>query len=142
MHTPLQTFDRRELREFVRSKRVKREPIRVVADGAGRAEYRPRNAQHFARLREQIRLSAHFGKASERIDALERELKTRDIHALPLPRKMIQDEDCSVHLFWNACSVRAFPHGFVYVLQGTHPGQGYARELLEALTITAKMQSL
>lgn len=139
MHLNLLTATWRDVREFLASKRIKREPLKWRAKGAARAEILPRDARHFARLRQSIRHSSDFGRASERIDRLERELSKRDT-PLPLPRKMIQEEDRSVSLFWNGLMVRAFPDGFVFIIEGKHPGKGYARELIEALILRSRMQ--
>lgn len=131
----------REFREFVASKRIKREPIWLTVRGVSRASFKPRDAHAFADIRLAMRGNGDFGRASERIDALERELQRRHGCWLPLPEEVVQNTDRSVFLSWAGISVRAYPHGLGYLIGGTsgQVGKGYRRELLDALAFRAKI---
>lgn len=133
----------RDMREYVAAKRRKREPLRFVAKGAGCADYAPRDRLGFSRIRGSLRGVGDWGRASERIDSLEHALRKRTGATLPLPRRLVQNEDRSLSLFYDELSVRAFPDGVAFLVGGSggHLSQGVKPELLEALAFRARLQS-
>jgi hypothetical protein len=133
----------RDLREFIAAKRRKREPIKWTANGAAEAVYEPKRPQGFANFRAALRGVGDFGQASERLDALESDLKRRHACALPLPRKVIQNGDRSLTLFWEGALVRCFPDGFFSLIGGEHGTQAktVTRELLDLLAFQARIQN-
>lgn len=132
----------RELRDFLAAKRLKREPLRWLAKGAGAAKYIPRHAEGFENFRIALRGVGDFGKASERLDALEHALRRRHGVGLPLPRKILQNEDRSITLFWDGCMVRCFVDGFVSTIGGVAgaPARNVTTELLDALALQSRIQ--
>lgn len=132
----------RDFREFLAAKKRKREPIRLRARGGAAATYVPRHAQGFANFRGALRGVGHWGQASERLDAVEHQLMRSRGVGLPLPRKVLQNEDRSLSVFWEGFSVRCFTDGIVSLLGGTQglPAKGVTRELLDALEFQAKLQ--
>jgi hypothetical protein len=132
----------REVRDFLFAKKVKREPLRFRPRGVMRATFKPRDRSSFAGIRAALRDNRDRARASERLDALERELlKRRDV-ALPLPEEVIQHEDRSISWCFGGVTVRAFPDGIAYLLGGTagHLERGVKPPLLEALALKARMQ--
>lgn len=134
--------DLRDAFEFVRAKKIKREPIRWDVRGAGCAQYVPRNPQGFANFRAALRGVGDFGQASERIDSLEDGLRRRHGVCLPLPRKVLQNQDRSLSLFWDGAMVRCFPDGFFSLIGGEHGAQAKSvtTELLDLLAFQARIQ--
>lgn len=133
----------RDLRDFIAAKKRKREPIRWNARGAAAADYIPRHSQGFANFRAALRGNGDFGKASERLDALEHALTARHAVSLPLPRKVMQNEDCSLSLFWEGAMVRCLPDGFVSLIGGVDGVKAtkVTRELLDLLAFQVRIQS-
>jgi hypothetical protein len=132
----------RDLREFLAAKKRKREPLALKMRAAAAASYIPRSAQGFERFRQALRGVGDWGGASERVDALERDLRARHACGLPLPTEVIQNEDRSLSVFWQGIMVRCFPDGFVSLLGGTAgvPARKVTRELLDALAFQARIQ--
>jgi hypothetical protein len=108
----------RDVREFVEAKRRKREPITWHAQGVTEATCKPRTLQNFAELRSGLRCAPDFARASERLDALERALRNRHALSMPKPRKITQNSDCSLTLWWRGAMVRCFADGFVSFIGG------------------------
>lgn len=136
----VQTF--RDFREFLEAKKRKREPIRWRGKAGAAASYRPRHAHGFANFRAALRGVGDWGQASERADALEHALKARHGVTLPLPRKVLQNEDRSISFFWEGAMVRCLPDGFVSIIGGTDgvPAKTITRELLDLLAFQARIQ--
>lgn len=132
----------RDLREFLAAKRRKREPVMFHAIAVVQASARPRDARAFRALRMALRQNRDFERASERLDALEREVVRRGAPELPLPAEVVQNSDRSLSLFWpGGVSVRCFPEGIAFLIGGTagRPGRGIQRELLEALALRSRI---
>jgi hypothetical protein len=131
----------REFREFLAAKKRKREPLRWKATGAAEASYVPRRAQGFANFRSALR-ERDFGQASERIEALAAALRRRHGCELPLPRKVMQNSDYSVSMFFEGLLVRAFPDGVQSLIGGAQgrPVRGVANEVLDLLAFQARIQ--
>lgn len=128
----------RELREFIAAKRRKREPLRFAAKGVAESTYIPRHAQGFANFRAALRMS-DFGQASEQLDRLGAALFRRHAVELPLPRKLIQNADYSITVFWEGLTIRAFPDGVVTLTDGKNPTRGVSTELLDMLGFQARV---
>lgn len=136
----------REFREFIEAKRRKREPIKFTGKGVCEAEYTPRSAQGFANFRAALRGVSPWGQASEALDRLEFELTRRHAVGLPLPRRVMQNEDRSLTLWWGGDShlmVRCFVDRFFSLIGGATgvPAQKITRELLDALAFQHRIQS-
>jgi len=136
----IQTF--RDFRDFVEAKRRKHEPIRWRAKGAGAAIYRPRNAQSFANFRATLRGVGDWGQASERVDSLESALRRRHATGLPLPHKIIQNDDRSLALFWEGVMIRCMTDGLVSLIGGAEgiKATRVTTELLDALAFQSRIQ--
>jgi hypothetical protein len=136
----IQTY--RDFREFLEAKKRKREPLRWRARGATEATYVPRSASGFARFRAELRGVGDWGQASERVDSLEHALRARSGSGLPLPRKVIQNSDRSLSLFWTGAMVRCLPDGFVSLIGGVDGAQAKSvtPELLDLLAFQARIQ--
>jgi hypothetical protein len=132
----------REVRDFLRSKRIKREPLRFRPRGVATASFRPRDGRAFSGIRGALRDNRWFAQASERLDAMELELRKRRGAPIPLPEEVIQHEDQSVSWCFGGITVRAFPDGLAYLIGGTsgHMERGVKPPLLEALALRARMQ--
>ena len=133
----------REFREFLAAKKRKREPIRWNAKGTGAASYVPRNARGFTAFRASLRGVGDWGTASERLDALEHALRLRHQVPLPLPRKVMQNDDRSISVFWEGAMVRCLPDGFVSLIGGTGgvPAKRITTELLDLLAFASRIQA-
>ena len=131
----------RDLRDFIAAKRRKREPLRWSAKGAAAATYIPREARGFANFREALRLSSDWSQAAEKIDALATALARRHSCDLPLPRKVIQNSDRSITLFWAQLTVRAFPDQLTAMIGGSsgEPVRGITSDILDMLAFQAKI---
>lgn len=136
----LQTW--RDFREFVAAKKRKREPIRLTARGGGAASYRPSSSVGFARFRAALRGVGDWGRASERLDALEHAVFCRHRVTLPMPRKVLQNEDGSLSLFWQGVTVRCFVDQTTVLIGGTAgiPSKTITTELLDMLAFQARIQ--
>lgn len=132
----------REFREFLAAKKRKREPLRLKGRGGAAATYVPRYQNGFANFRAALRGVGDWGRASEQLDALEHALRARSSVGLPLPRKVLQNEDRSLTLFWEAISVRCFEDRLLAFLGGPQglPLKGATTELLDALAFQARLQ--
>jgi hypothetical protein len=132
----------RDLREFLAAKRRKREPIRWNARGATEAAYVPRSIAGFANFRAALRGVGDWGQASERVDAIADALRRRHGCELPLPRKVIQNGNRSLTLFWEGVTVCALPDGVRVLIGGTTGRQlnGVTNELLDMLGFQARVQ--
>lgn len=132
----------REFREFLAAKRRKREPIIFRARGAGAASYVPSSPRGFENFRAALRGVGHWGRASERLDALEHALRKRHGVGLPLPRKVLQNPDGSLTLFWESVLVRCFVDGFLSTIGGVEGirAKKVSRELLDALAFQVRIQ--
>lgn len=125
----------RDMREFLAAKRRKREPVRWSARGASDAVYSPTSEQGFAKFRAALRGVDDWGCASERIDGIADALRRRHGCPLPLPRRVIQNSDRSVTLFWEGVTLNA-SRDRVTVLVGGMGGrqiEGVTNELLDML---------
>jgi hypothetical protein len=133
----------REFREFLAAKKRKGEPVIRKAHGAGSASYRPSSPRGFANFRAALRGVGDWGQASERVDALEHSLRARHAVALPLPRKVIQNEDRSLTLFWQGVTARFLVDGVSVLAGGVAgvPSIGVTTELLDMLGFLARIQS-
>jgi hypothetical protein len=131
----------RDFREFLAAKKRKREPLRIVAKPIGCAIYRPSGARGFANFRAALRGVGDWGQASERLDQLEHALRARHQIGLPLPRKVMQNEDRSLSVFWTGAMVRCLPDGFVSLIGGTEgiPAKAITRELLDLLAFQMRI---
>jgi hypothetical protein len=131
----------REFREFLAAKKRKREPLRFTAKPIGCAIYKPSSARGFANFRTALRGVGDWGQASERLDRLEHALRARHQVGLPLPRKLMQNEDRSISVFWTGAMVRCFPDGFTSLIGGTEgvPARAVTRELLDLLAFQARL---
>lgn len=136
----------RDAREFIEAKRRKREPIRFIVDGAAEASFVPKSAADFSDFRSRLIGAPDWGRASERIEALEFELKMRTSHSLPCPSRVIQNEDSSVSIFWEArkakVMVRCFVDKFFSMIGGMDGPKSVAvtTELLDALAVIHRIQ--
>jgi hypothetical protein len=132
----------RDFREFVAAKRRKREPIRFKAHPVGAASYRPSSQQGFANFRAALRGVGDWGKASERVDSLEDALRRRHACRLPLPRKVIQNSDRSLTMFWQGVTVRFLVDGVSVLTGGVSgvPSAGVTTELLDMLAFQVRIQ--
>jgi hypothetical protein len=128
--------DPRDVREFVAAKKRKREPIRWHAHGVTEAACEPRTLAEFSNLRAGLRTS-DFGQASDRLDALESALRTRHQIGLPKPRKVTQNSDCSLTIWWEGAMVRCFPNGLMSLIGGVRgiPARAITSDLLDLLAI-------
>jgi hypothetical protein len=131
--------DPREVREFVQAKKRKREPIRWHAEGVTEAKCEPRTLADFTSLRVGMRETVDFGRASEQLDALESALFFRHSLRIPKPRKVMQNTDRSISIWWRGVMVRCFQDGFVSLIGGPLglPSKRITNELLDCL---AQMQ--
>jgi hypothetical protein len=133
----------RDFKEFLEAKKRKREPIRLKARGGSSASYVPSSPRGFENFRRSLRGVGDFGCASEGIDRLERELRSRHTVGLPVPRRVLQNEDCSVTLFWPSITVRCFTDRFFSMIGGTEGvhAQRITNELLDALYFQHRIQN-
>jgi hypothetical protein len=131
----------RDLREFLESKRIKREKVRLTCKPVATAIYKPPSAREFKAFRALLRSNSDFGTASERIDSLERDLFARDV-SLPVPVEFVQNSDRSLTLQYDGLCVRAFPEGVGVLIGGItgHFERGVTPALIGALTIISKRQ--
>jgi hypothetical protein len=133
----------RDLREFLEAKRRKREPLRFIAKGRACASFSPRDPQGFERIRASMRGVGDWGRASERLDALEHALFRRHQVLLPVPRRVLQNEDCSLSVWWESVMVRCFPDGFTSLIGGTQgkPSARITSALLDMLAFQVRIQA-
>jgi hypothetical protein len=131
----------RDFREFLAAKKRKREPIRWDARASSEAVYIPGSAQGFANFRAALR-EGDFAEASERIDGLADALHRRGGCALPLPRKVVQNSDRSLTVFWDGVTVRAFTDGLSALVGGLNGlrSQGATPEILDMLAFQARVR--
>jgi len=129
----------RDLREFIAAKRRKREPLRFIAKGAAEFTYVPQTDRGFANFRAALRQS-DFGQASEQLDGVAAALRRRHATELPLPRKLLQNADYSITVFWDGLTIRAFPDGVVTLTDGKNPTRGVSNELLDMLGFQARIK--
>lgn len=138
----VQTY--REFRDFLAAKKRRREPLRLSGQGATAATYVPKEARGFENFRAALRGVGDWGRASEHVDALAHALQRRCGCALPLPRRVMQNSDRSLTLFWDGVTVRAFADvGITSLVGGTSgaPARGVTPALLDLLGFQAKLQS-
>ena len=133
----------REFREFLDAKKRKREPIRWSAKAGACASYRPRDRQGFERFCRSLIGVTDWGRASERLEALAHALRARHQCALPLPRKVLQNEDRSLTIFWEGATVRCFEDGFVSIIGGADgvKAKQVTNELLDLLAFASRIQA-
>ena len=133
----------RDFREFLAAKKRKREPIRWVGKAAAAGLYRPSSARGFANFRAALRGVGDWGQASERIDALEDALRRRHLTGLPTPRKVLQNSDRSISLFWEGVMVRCMTDGFASLIGGIDGAKSakVTTELLDLLALQARIQN-
>jgi len=139
----LQTW--RDFREFLEAKKRKREPVHFSVKPVAEATYVPRHPQGFANFREALRGVGHWGQASERLDALETALRKRHAIGLPLPRKVVQNVDRSLSLWFGPAEhvmVRCFDDRFFSLIGGTKgaPQSKVTSDLLDALAFQHRLQ--
>jgi hypothetical protein len=132
----------RDAVDFIAAKKRKREPIVWNVKGAAAASYVPKGAAGFERFRAALRGVGHWGRASDRVDALEHALRRRHGVGFPLPNEVIQNADSSLSLFWEGVMVRCFPDGFVSLIGGTAgvPSRTITNELLDTLAFQVRIQ--
>jgi hypothetical protein len=139
--------DIREMFAFVRAKVLRREPVIFTTTGVSEAMFAPRDAANFAIIRSRLRYSRHFGRASERLDSLENALTRRNGVILPTPRKVTQNADCSLSLWWGpeggGAFVRLEGRKFFSLLGGPKGliGTAITSELLDLLALHARIQT-
>lgn len=133
----------RELNEFVAAKKRKREPLRWLARGTAAAEYVPRHPQGFANFRAALRGASDWGQASENLDRIEHALTARHQAKLPLPRKVMQNDDRSLTVFWRGFSVRCFVDKIVCLAGGSAGviSAGVPNHVLDMLAFQAKLEA-
>jgi hypothetical protein len=136
----------RDMRDFLAAKKRKREPLRWDAKGVGVAIYTPRHPQGFANFRAALRGEGHWGQASEGLDRLETALRKRHQIGLPMPRKVMQNEDRSLSVWWGGdehLMVRAFPDRFFALIGGAKgiPSPKITTDLLDALALQSRIQN-
>jgi hypothetical protein len=132
----------RDLVEFLRAKRARREPVRFHAHGVAEATYHPRDAAGFARLRRRLRESRDFSDALDRLDALEHALRKRGGVPIPTPRKLMQNSDRSLSIWWgDSAMVRLFPDGMISMIGGTAgvKAKRVTPELLDLLAFQTRL---
>jgi hypothetical protein len=132
----------RDFREFVAAKKRKREPVFRRAHGVVDANYDPRSFAGFQRFRAALRGVGDWGQASERVDALELALQRRNGVVLPVPRRIVQNADRSLTLFWSGAMVRCLPDGFISMIGGVDGAKAtrVTNELLDLLAFQARIQ--
>ena len=133
----------RDFREFLAAKKRKREPIQWNVKPVACATYVPRSADGFKAFRASLRGVGDWGRASERIDALEHALRRRHGFGLPLPRKVLQNSDRSLTVFWTGAMVRAFEDGITSSIGGTEgvKARKVTPELLDLLAFQVRIQA-
>lgn len=132
----------RDFREFMAAKKRKREPIRFTAKACGCASFTPRDARSFEQLRASMRDVADWGQASEKLDALERALIRRHGVRLPLPRRVLQNEDRSLSIWWHpGAMARCFPTGYLTTIGGANGvrAKKITRDFLDLLAFHVQM---
>jgi hypothetical protein len=132
--------DPRDIREFIDAKRIKREPIFVRASARGAGTWHPSNIQSFRVHLAGLRGAGDWGRAVERVDALDSALFRRHASHLPLPNSVIQNADSSLTLAWDGALVRAFPDALVVLIGGLPHAKQVTTVLLDALGMLAKMR--
>jgi hypothetical protein len=134
--------DYREFREFLEAKKRKREPIIRKARGVVEAVYVPRSHAGIERFRAALRGVGDWGQASERLDAIEMALQRRAGVVLPLPRKVMQNDDRSLTVFWTGAMVRCMPDGLISMIGGVEgvKAKRVTNELLDLLAFQARIQ--
>jgi hypothetical protein len=132
----------RDFREFLAAKRRKREPFRFIGRGRACADFRPRDRGSFERLRASMRGVNDWGRASERLDALEHALWKRHGVRLPVPRRVLQNDDASLSLWWKGAMVRCFPDGLTSAIGGARGvrAKKITRALLDLLAFQVRIQ--
>jgi hypothetical protein len=132
----------RDFREFLAAKKRKREPVIRRAFGVGSSSYIPSSPRGFANWRAANRSIEDWGRACERIDSLEHALRARHGVGLPLPRKVIQNPDRSITLFWEGCMARCLVDGYSVRVGGVAgvPIAKITTELLGLLAFQARIQ--
>lgn len=128
-----------DFREFLAAKKRRREPLRIVAKPVAAASYTPRHAQGFANFRAALRGVGDWGCASERLDRLEHELRARHGVGLPMPRRVLQNSDRSLTVFWEGATVRCFVDGFASSIGGMR-AKTVTPDLLDMLAFAARVQ--
>jgi hypothetical protein len=133
----------REFREFLEAKKRRGEKLRIIVRPVAKARYIPSSPRGFQNFRAACRGVGDWCLASERLDALEDALKRRHMVGLPLPRKVIQNEDRSLTLFWHEASARCFVDGFMSTIGGSAgvPATKITNEFLDLLAFQARIQS-
>ncbi len=136
----------RDFRDFLAAKKRKREPLRWNANGVGVAIYTPRHRQGFANFRAALRGVGHWGLASEGLDRLETALRKRHQIGLPLPRKVMQNEDRSISVWWGGdehLMARCFTDRFFSLIGGAKgaPSQKVTTDFLDALALQSRIQN-
>lgn len=116
-----------------------RRKLRFRLDGAS-ASAELRSLAGFQQLRALLRANNSFANALDRLDAIEHALERKHKVKLPCPRRLLQNGDCSLTLFWGGITLRCFAEGCAALIGGQHGAQvvGIKPELLAALAIQAK----
>jgi hypothetical protein len=132
----------RDFREFLEAKRIKRESVRFTGHGVATARCIPQNPVGFEEFRESLRGVPDFARASERVDKLEHALFRLHGVGLPLPRKVLQNEDRSLSLFWESVLVRCFVDGYAVLIGGIDgvKAKRVTPALLDALGFLSRLQ--
>lgn len=130
----------RDVREFLGYKKRRGEPVRVDIDMAAQASAVISDRIQFASIRQSLRAILQFGRASERLDALEHELRLRRGIALPLPDRLMQNADGTLGLVWPGITVAANVDALVWLIGGPtgSQGEGLAPALVDSLAHLAK----
>lgn len=135
--TNIVTATIRDLRNFLESKRIKREPLQFRMAGVGSASCRPRTHRGLDDLRRRLRGSVEWGRQSELFDKLESALRRRHAIGLPVPEEVTQRDDGGLSMHWDGLTVMAYPGKIGALLGGTAGGfePGIKPALLDALRI-------
>lgn len=140
----------REVREFVASKRLRREMIRAVVKGVAAAEFVPRSpaaaTDYLARLAE----LPHWGEHLRQIGELARAFKRLHERGLPTPKTILLNPDVSLTLMFRRhflpqdprreqrLTIRVYEKGAVVIIGGSTGSSSralLAPEVLHALSL-------
>lgn len=127
-----------DVHEFIAAKQARGEKPNVDVNRGARATAVIVDRAQFSVLRRRLRESKNFGRASERIDALERELWGRRKLPLPLPERIEQEADGALGFVWRGLTVAADRDNILALrVPGAPPLIGIVPELVDALAALA-----
>lgn len=135
----------REIREFMESKRIKREPWRVSGAAQATARWHDGAGSDLRGLLGGLRGSP-FSDAADRLSALANAFRRRSGIKLPKPRAIMQNQDKSLSVFWGpegtGITVMARKEGVAGLIGGTTGRviKGISNDLLDALWAQALLK--